>query len=67
MVIIIRIQEGKEGLGMLENMQFEWEIFTLNPVVYTTVDFKEVVSDEFQADSNLVESECMKRKTRLSE
>ena len=46
-------------------MQFGWEI--LSPVVYITVDFKKVVSDLFQTGSTLVESECIKRKTTLSE
>ena len=41
-------------------------IFTLSPVAYVTVDFK-VVSDLFHAGSAVVQSECIKRKTRLSE
>ena len=34
--------------------------------VHITVDFKKLVSDLFHAGSPLVESECIKRKTRLS-
>ena len=47
-------------------MQFERENFTLSPVAYMTVDFKVLVSDLFHAGSALVESECIKRKARLS-
>ena len=47
---------------MLENMQLGWEIFTLRPVAYITVDFKKVVSDLFHARSTLVEIECIKKK-----
>ena len=50
-VIIKRIQEGNKSLGMLENMRFEWEIFTFSPVVYITVDFKKVESELFYAGS----------------
>ena len=41
---------------MLENVQFGWEIVTLNPEAYITVDFK-VVSDPFHGGSTLVERE----------
>ena len=30
---------------MLKNMQYGWEIFTLSPAAYITVDFKKVISD----------------------
>ena len=50
---------------MLENVQFGWEIVTY-PEAYITVDFK-VVSDPFHGGSTLVESECIKRKAKLSE
>ena len=50
---------------MLENMQFGWEIFTLSPVVYMTVDFRKVVSDLNNASSTLVESKLIKREKRL--
>ena len=39
----------------------------LCPVSYITIDFKKLVSDLFHAGSALVESESIKRKTRLSE
>ena len=52
---------------MLENMQFGWEIFSLSPVAYITVDFKKVVGDLSYAGSTLVESECFKRKRSQSE
>ena len=51
---------------MSENMQ-GWEIFTLGPVTYITVDFRKLVSDLFNPGSTLVESKCIKRKMRLSE
>ena len=43
------------------------ELFTLDLVVYVTVDFKRVVSDHFHAGSTLIESESIKSKMRLSE
>ena len=52
---------------MLGNMQFGWEIFTLSPVGCITVDFGQMVGDLFHADSTLGQSECIKRKARLSE
>ena len=52
---------------MLKIVRFGREIFTLSPVAYITVDFKKLVSDLFHAGSAMVESECIKRKTRLSE
>ena len=36
---------------MPENMQFGWEIFTLRPIVYITVDFKKVFSNLFHHGS----------------
>ena len=48
-------------------MLFGQEIFILSPVAYIAVDFKKLVSDLFHAGSALVESECVKRETRLSE
>ena len=56
----------KKSLGMLENMQLGWEIFTLTPVVYITctVYFKKVESDLFHAASFLVEGERIKRKAK---
>ena len=50
-----------------ENMQFGWEIFTLSPTAYIKVDFERMVSDLFHAGSALVESECIKRKAKLSQ
>ena len=35
---VIRRKQKPEDLGMLENMQFEWENLTLSSVVYITVD-----------------------------
>ena len=61
------MQEGNKSLGLLKNVQFGREIFTLSPVPYTTVGFQKLVSDLFHAGSALVESKCIKRKTRLSE
>ena len=46
------MQEGNKSLGML--VQFGWEIFTLNPVAYATVDFKKLASDPFHAGSAVV-------------
>ena len=46
-------------------MQSGWEIFTLSPVAYITVDFKRLVRDLSQASSTLIESKCIKRKTWL--
>ena len=45
------MQEGNKCLGMLKIVQFGWEIFTLSPVTYITVDFKKLVSDLFHAGS----------------
>ena len=61
------MQEGNKSLGMLKIVQLGREIFTLSPVVYTTVDFKKLVSDPFHASSTVVQSKCIKRKSRLSE
>ena len=61
------MQEGNKCLGILKNVQFGWEIFTLSPVAYITVDFKKLISDLFHAGSALVEIKSIKRKTRLSE
>ena len=60
-------QEGNKSLGMLKNVQFLREIFALSPVTYITVNFTKLVSDLFHASSTVIESECIKRKTRLSE
>ena len=60
------MQEGNESLGMLKIVQFGWEIFTLSPVAYITVDFKKLVGDLFHAGSAVIYSKCIKRKTRLS-
>ena len=61
------MQEGNKSLGMLKIVQFGQEIFTLSPVAYITVDFKKLVSDLFCPGSTVLYSECIKRKTRLSE
>ena len=61
------MQEGNKSLGMLKNVQFGREIFTLSPVAYKTVDFKKFVSDLFHAGSSLAGSQSIKRKTRVSE
>ena len=56
------MHEGNKRLGM-------HNIYNLNGNVllsYITVDFKKVASDLFHAGSTLVESECMKRKRKLS-
>ena len=67
MVVIKRMQEGNKSLGLLKIMQFGREIFTLSPVAYISVDFKKLESDLFHAGSPVVQSKCIKRKTRLSE
>ena len=61
------MQEGNKRLGMLKNVQFGREVFTLSPVAHTTVDFKKLVSDLFHAGSALVGNKSIKRKVRLSE
>ena len=62
------MQEGNKNLGMLRGMLFKWKIFTLTPInYYITIDFKKLVSYQFHAGSAVVESECIRRKTRLSE
>ena len=48
-------------------MSSGWENFPSHPVFYVKVDFKKAESDMFHAGSKLLESECIKRKTRLSE
>ena len=52
---------------MIQRMQEGNKSFTVRPAAYVTVDFKKLASDRFHAGSTLVESECIKRKTRLSE
>ena len=39
------MKEGNKSLGILKDVQFERDIFTLSPVAYITVDFKKLVSD----------------------
>ena len=41
-------------------MQFGREIFTISPVAYITVDFKNLASDLIHAGSALVESKSIK-------
>ena len=48
------MQAENRSLGMLKNVQFGREIFTLSPVGYMTVDFKKLVSDLFYAGSAMV-------------
>ena len=48
------MQEGNKSLGMLQNVQFGRETFTLIPVAYITVNFKKLVSDLFHAGSAVV-------------
>ena len=57
----------KRKLGYAKDVQFGREIFTLSPVTYIAVDFKKLANDLFYAGSALVEKECIKRKTKLSE
>ena len=61
------MQEGNKSLGMLKNVQFGQEIFTLNPVSYVTSNFKKLVSDLFHAGPAKVCSKSVKRIIRLSE
>ena len=61
------MQEGNKSLGMLKNVKFGQEIPTLRTIAYITVDLKKLVRDLFHAGCPLVESESIKRKTRLSE
>ena len=57
----------KQKFGYAKNVQFGREIFTLSLVAYISIDFKKLVSDLFHAGSAMVESESIKRKTKLSE
>ena len=52
---------------MLKTERFGRELLLLSPVAHITANLRPLVSDLFHADSALVESESMKRKTRLSE
>ena len=61
------MQEENKSLGMLKNVQFEWDIFTLSHPAYITVDFKKLARDLFHTGSALVSRQSTKRKTRLSE
>ena len=61
------MQEGNRSLGMLKNVQFGGEIFTLSRAAYITVDFKEFVSDLFHAGFAVEESGCIKIEMRPSE
>ena len=61
------MQEGNKCLGMLENVLSGRKMFTLSPVAYITIDFKKLVSDLFHAGFSVVERECIKRNTGLSE
>ena len=53
------MQKGNKSLGMLKNVRFGRETFTLSLVAYITVDFKKVVSDLFHAGSALVENKSI--------
>ena len=59
--------DKKQNFWSAKNVLFGWEIFTLSPVAYITVDIKKLVSGLFHAGSTLVESEYIKRKARLTE
>ena len=48
------MQERNKSLGMLKIVQFGWEIFTLSPVAYITVDFKKLVSDLLKFGSAVI-------------
>ena len=48
------MQEGNKCLGMLKIVKSGWEIFTLSPVAYITVNFKKLVSGGFQAGSTAI-------------
>ena len=61
-VIIQREHEGNKSLGILKNVQFGWEIFTLSLVAYITANSKKLVSDLFHASSALVGSGSSKEK-----
>ena len=61
------MQEGNKSLGMLKIVQFGWEIFTLSPVAYITIDFKKLVSDPVHTGSAVVQSGMYQEKTRLPE
>ena len=52
---------------MIKIVQFGRRTFTLSPVVYKTVDLKKLVSGLLHPVSALLESESIKRRTRLSE
>ena len=55
------MQKGNKCLGVLKNVQFGREIFTLSPVAYITVEVKKLASDLFYACSGLVDSKSIKR------
>ena len=57
----------KQKFEYAKNVQFGLECLTLRPVAYMAVDFKKFVSDLFHDGSAMLESESIKRKTRLSE
>ena len=47
------MQEGNKSLGMLKIVQFGREFFSLSPVAYMAIDFKNLVSDLFHTGSAL--------------
>ena len=63
----LKMEEGNKSLGMLKMCNLDGNFFTLSPVAYITVDFKKLIGDLFHAGSAFVESEFIKRKTRLPE
>ena len=57
----------KQKFGYARKYAFGLKICTLRHVAYIAIDFKMMVSDLFHAGSTLVESESIKRRTKLSE
>ena len=45
------MRQGNRSLGVLKNVRFGGEMFTLSHVACITVDFKKLASDLFQAAS----------------
>ena len=58
------MQKRNKSLGMQNDLQFGWEIFTSSLVTYITVDFQKLVSDLFH--TILIESECIKTKNEAT-
>ena len=56
------MQERNKTLGMLKNLQFGWDIFTLRLEAYIIVEFKKLVSDISHAGSALIEADSREKR-----